>query len=149
MFQFKSGLTIWDSKSWKKAQVFDLSLEFSKIIENDMDEDGRLSFEEFFQVMKSNKKLNKLILKIANAWLCGKNWINVRKNNMHYNNKSTHIIHCIMYIYFHCLTWPIGFDNIFANLLIYLTIAAFILKYSVKPNTIITDPIFKSTYMLF
>ena len=46
---------------------FYFSLEFSKIIENDMDEDGRLSFEEFFQVMKSNKKLNKLILKIANA----------------------------------------------------------------------------------
>ena len=50
-------------------RLFVLSLEFSKIIENDMDEDGRLSFEEFFQVMKSNKKLNKLILKIADAWL--------------------------------------------------------------------------------
>ena len=49
--------------------LFYFSLEFSKIIENDMDEDGRLSFEEFFQVMKSNKKLNKLILKIADAWL--------------------------------------------------------------------------------
>ena len=49
------------------AEIKSIGVELSTIRQNDFDKDGKLSFEEFLTAMKENKKLNKLVLKIANS----------------------------------------------------------------------------------